>query len=228
MVSCVNLNFPYYSKMSKNSTQVIHKIVVVGPLQCNCSILACPETKEAILVDPGDEPEKILKELKKDNYTVKYLLHTHAHFDHINATKTIKPHLQGQICLHKEDEVIYNNLKLQGQMFGFHFDNPLPVEKYLEDEEILTFGKQKLQVIHTPGHSPGGLCFKINDEKIFTGDTLFQGSIGRSDLWGGNQETLINSIEKRLMVLEDDLPVFPGHGGETKIGIEKRKNPYLN
>lgn len=214
--------------MSNNSTQVIHKILVVGPLQCNCSIIACPVTKEAILIDPGDEPQKILNELKKDNYSVKYLLHTHAHFDHINATKFIKPQLNAQICLHKEDEIIYNNLKMQGQMFGFQFENPLPVEKFLVDEEILYFGKQKLQVIHTPGHSPGGVCFKLNDESVFTGDTLFQGSIGRSDLWGGNQETLINSIQNRLLVLESELPVFPGHGGTTKIGIEKRSNPYLS
>ncbi|NBT58493.1 MBL fold metallo-hydrolase [bacterium] len=209
---------------------MIHKTFPVGPLQCNCSILACERTLEAIVIDPGDEPQKILQHLTQLGVKVKYLLHTHAHFDHIGATKDIKAQTSASVCLHKADQFIYEMLPMQGKMFGFQFETAPPVEKYLEDEEILQFGDHGIQVIHTPGHSPGGVCFKLTagDETLFSGDTLFKQSIGRTDLWGGNYEELIASIKNRLLVLNDDIGVFPGHGPSTLIGQEKRTNPFLN
>lgn len=209
---------------------MIHNTFSVGPLQCNCSILACERTLEAVLIDPGDEPQKIIQHLSELGVKVKYLLHTHAHFDHIGATKELKASTLATVCLHQGDQSIYEMLPVQGKMFGFQFDPAPPIEKFLEDEEILRFGDHGIQVIHTPGHSPGGICFKLTggDETLFSGDTLFQGSVGRTDLWGGNYDQLILSIKQRLMVLNDEIEVFPGHGPTTLIGKEKRNNPFLN
>lgn len=208
---------------------MIQKTVVVGPLQCNCTLLACEDTKEGILIDPGDEPEKILREVEASGIKVKYLLHTHAHFDHIGGTKGVKEKTSALVCLHRADEFIYKMLPVQGKMFGMSFEAAPDVEKFLEDEETLNFGHHRLQVIHTPGHSPGGVCFKLlgGDEPVFSGDSLFYGSVGRTDLWGGNTDTLIHSIKNRLLTLDDDTEVYPGHGPKTLIGKEKRSNPFL-
>ncbi len=211
------------------SNQVIHKTVVVGSLQCNCAILICPKTLEAIIIDPGDEAEKIISHLDP-GVTVKYLLHTHAHFDHIGGTAGVKLATHGMICLHQADEMIYKQLPMQGRMFGMEFKDAPPVEKFIEDNEELYFGEQKLEVLHTPGHSPGSVCFRLHggEERVFSGDTLFRQSVGRSDLWGGDPSLLIRSIKSRLMTLDDELRVYPGHGPATRIGEEKRKNPFLS
>jgi hydroxyacylglutathione hydrolase len=209
---------------------MIYRELVVGPLQCNCAILACDRTKEAILIDPGDEGERIAREVKALGLDVKFIFHTHAHFDHIGASGDVKAKFGAPLCLHKDDEMIYNNLPQQGRMFGMQFDAAPPIDRFITDEERITFGDCKVEVIHTPGHSPGGVCFRVSgpgDERIFSGDSLFQASIGRTDLWGGDTDTLLTSIRNRLFVLEDDLPVHPGHGPSTKIGIEKRTNPFL-
>lgn len=208
----------------------LKETLVVGPLQCNCTILACEKTLEAVVIDPGDEAENILASLRAKNIKVKYLLHTHAHFDHIGATASLKSKTAAQICLHKGDEEIYKNLPLQGQMFGMKFDAPAPIDKFLEDEEEVTFGEQKLKVIHTPGHSPGGICFTLEGKEslVFSGDTLFQGSIGRTDLWGGDYSQLIRSIKSRLLTLDDSTQVFPGHGPSSVIHAEKKLNPFLS
>ncbi|NBX76092.1 MAG: MBL fold metallo-hydrolase [Proteobacteria bacterium] len=208
---------------------MIQKTFTVGPLQCNCTILACEKTLEAVIIDPGDEPQKIIQHLNQMGVSVKYLLHTHAHFDHIGGTKGVKAHTLAPVCLHSGDQAIYEMLPVQGKMFGMHFESAPPIEKFLQDEETLRFGEHEIQVIHTPGHSPGGVCFKLTggDETLFSGDSLFQGSIGRTDLWGGDYDQLIKSIKQRLLVLDDDIGVFPGHGPSTLIGKEKRNNPFL-
>jgi len=209
---------------------MIQKTFTVGPLQCNCTILACERTLEAVLIDPGDEPQKIIEHLDRLGVAVKYLLHTHAHFDHIGGTQGVRAHTSAPVCLHSGDQMIYEMLPQQGKMFGMNFDPAPPIEKFLVDEETLRFGDHEIQVIHTPGHSPGGVCFKLTggEETLFSGDSLFQGSIGRTDLWGGDYEQLITSIKKRLLVLDDDIRVFPGHGPSTLIGKEKRNNPFLS
>jgi len=208
---------------------VLHKTIVVGPLQCNCVVLGCEKTKEAILIDPGDEAQKILREVGNEELRIKYILHTHAHFDHIGATERIKKATKAPACLHKSDTRLYENLPMQGRFFGFEFETPTPIEKFLEDEEILTFGEYKLQVLHTPGHSPGSICFKLlgGSEVLFSGDTLFKQSIGRTDLWGGDYDQIMKSLRERILTLDGDTHVYPGHGPDTRLGDEKKTNPFL-
>lgn len=210
---------------------MLYRRLVVGPLQCNCTILACEKTREAVVIDPGDESEKILKALDEDGLRVKYLLHTHAHFDHIAATGGVRAKTAAPVCLHKDDASLYENLPMQGKLFGMHFEKAPPIEKWIEDEERIAFGECSLTVAHTPGHSPGGVCFigeSGAEQWCFSGDTLFQQSIGRTDLWGGDADQLVSSIQSRLLSLDDDTKVFPGHGPDTTIGRERRTNPFLS
>lgn len=221
---------------------MLEKKVVVGPFQCNCRLLACPRTGEAILVDPGDEASKILKVLEETllpngkRIDVKYLLHTHGHLDHIGATRDVKlKSPRGpKIALHRADEELYLQLKMQGSLFGLSYLDPLPVDHYLEDGEDLRVGDLKFSLIHTPGHSPGSMCIRVHEdsalgvkETLLTGDTLFQGSVGRTDLWGANQDQMFQSIHERILVLDEDTRVCPGHGPDSLIGVEKRQNPFL-
>ena len=208
---------------------IIIETFPVGPLQCNCSIIACSETREAIVVDPGGDPNDIVAFCDFSNFKIKYLVHTHAHFDHIHGSRAVKEATGAQICLHKEDEWLYNNLAMQCQMFGFECDEPLPVDHYLEDEEELQIGQSKTQVLHTPGHTPGSVCYSLKDKEnvLFSGDTLFSRSIGRTDLWGGSYEKIIKSIKDRLMVLDDNTRVITGHGPSTTIWTERKENPFL-
>jgi glyoxylase-like metal-dependent hydrolase (beta-lactamase superfamily II) len=189
-------------------------------------------------VDPGDASFQILKMLETARVTVpdlkiESIFHTHAHLDHFGATRPVVEslsRLQGarpQVILHADDADLWKNLQTQGQMFGRTYDPPTEVDVWVEDGEVLEVGSLKFECLHTPGHSPGGLCFYLKDQEVYTGDTLFQGSVGRTDLWGGDHRTLIRSIQSRLMVLEEDLPAHPGHGPSTLIGIEKRENPFL-
>jgi len=226
---------------------MVEKNLVVGPFQCNCRLIVCPKTGEGALIDPGDEAERILaliadvEQSTKSPLKIKYLLHTHAHLDHIGATRGVRMALEqryGQgvshIYLHKDDEELYRGLRMQGQLFGMNYDDPLPVDRFLEDEQELKIGTLKMSVIHTPGHSPGGVCLRLHEdavhgarESLYSGDTLFAMSIGRTDLWGGDFDTLSRSIKKRLYTLDDDTRVCPGHGPETRIGVEKRENPFV-
>ena len=222
-------------------SKVLEQNLVVGPFQCNCRILACPTTGEALVVDPGDEADKIIKALETlttpagQPYRVKYLFHTHGHLDHVGATRGLKEKFSTPlIALHRGDEPLYKELKMQGSLFGFQYDDPLPIDHYLEDGEKIEIGDLRLSVIHTPGHSPGSVCLRLHEdsasgvsESLFSGDTLFQGSVGRTDLWGANQDQMFKSIRQRILNLDDDTRVCPGHGPETKIGIEKRSNPFL-
>ena len=201
----------------------------VGPLQCNCSIIACPETKEAAVIDPGGDAERIIEFCREKGYVIKHLLHTHAHFDHVVGARAIKEKTGAAICLHKEDQWLYDNLDKQGRLFGFSFDAVLPIDHYLEDEEEISVGKMKTKVLHTPGHTPGSTCFSLTEKEsiLFAGDTLFQGSIGRTDLWGGSFEQIIKSIKTRLFALDDSTEVISGHGPSTSIWSERRENPFV-
>ncbi len=222
---------------------MLAKKIVVGTFQCNCRILVCPVTGEALIVDPGDEPLQILKALEGIKTSaglsvrVKYLFHTHGHLDHIGGTRTVRESLseaRPQIVLHRSDEPLYSSLKMQGQLFGKQYEEPLSVDHYIQDEEEMQVGQLKLSVLHTPGHSPGSVCLRLHQdtalgvpEVLFTGDTLFQGSVGRTDLWGGDQDQMFQSIHQRLLVLDGDTQVCPGHGADTQMGIEKLQNPFL-
>jgi glyoxylase-like metal-dependent hydrolase (beta-lactamase superfamily II) len=202
----------------------------VGPLQCNCSVIACEDTKEAVVIDPGGDVDTILNLLKKHGFQVKYLLHTHAHFDHILGSKKMREATGAKICLHENDKFLYDNLEKQCSLFGFEATAPLPIDHYLVDEEELKIGNHKAAVIYTPGHTPGSVCFSLQEKSsvLFSGDTLFQRSIGRTDLWGGSFEEIIKSISNRLLTLDDSTRVITGHGADTSIWMEKRENPFLH
>ncbi|MBI3556942.1 MAG: MBL fold metallo-hydrolase [Deltaproteobacteria bacterium] len=208
--------------------------LVVGPFQCNCSVLVCAKTKEAIVIDAGDEFDRIKAWVESQGASVKYSVHTHAHLDHIGAVEALKKwRPQTKICLHKADEGLYKNLAMQGQLFGIKYDSPPPIDQFIEHEEVLKFGDHKFSVIHTPGHSPGGVCLRFEggelapEPVVFSGDTLFQQSIGRTDLWGADHGALIRSIKDRLLTLDEQTRVYPGHGPATTIAVEARENPFL-
>ncbi len=227
----------------KIQLNLIEKKWVVGPFQCNCRLLACPKTGDAVLVDPGDEAPRLVEEIKKlktaagEPIRLKYLLHTHAHLDHIGATRGVRNGFQSdgiKIALHRADLPLYEQLQAQGQRFGFRYEAPLPVDHFLSHEEELQIGLMKFSVIHNPGHSPGSVSFRLHEdstlsaaEKVLTGDTLFQGSVGRTDLWGADGEQMFKNIRERLLTLDPDTCICPGHGADSTIGIEKKTNPFL-
>lgn len=207
---------------------LLMKTFVVGPFSCNCVVIADTETREAVVIDPGDEPDQFLPYIQEQGLKVAYALHTHGHLDHVSATRDLKQASGCSIRMHQGDEWLYKNLKMQGSLFGFELSDPLPIDQYLEHDEILAAGPLRFKVIHTPGHSPGSVCFELQGQDlVFTGDTLFQQSIGRTDLWGGNHQQLLGSIDSRLLPLADDVRIFPGHGPLSTIGDERRRNPFL-
>ena len=202
----------------------------VGDFQCNCSVIACPDTKDAMVVDPGGEPEQILEVVRHYDLTVRWVIHTHAHIDHIASTRDVKEATGGTIALHREDLFLYDGFVEQARMFGWRVRPVSPVEHFLSDGESLSFGKQKAEVLHTPGHTPGSCCFRLSTQEgelLLSGDTLFQGSIGRTDLPGGDFDTLERSIRDRLYRLDPDTVVIPRHGPATQIGQEMRHNPFV-
>lgn len=202
----------------------------VGPLQCNCAIIADPTTREAVVVDPGDEPDRILEALSGAGLRAVALIHTHAHFDHAGSSALLKRITGAPILMHAGDRPLYQNLTVQGQTFGLSLDAPGIIDRTLVGGDRIACGKSELEVIHTPGHTPGSLCFRMPGEGgdvLFSGDTLFRRSIGRTDLWGGSQPQILESIRDRLLTLPGGLRVVPGHGEETTIADEGRKNPFV-
>jgi glyoxylase-like metal-dependent hydrolase (beta-lactamase superfamily II) len=209
--------------------KMIHDTLVVGLFQCNCSIIGCEETREAIVIDPGDDPERILEVLERHRLTVKSILHTHAHFDHIGGTKPLAEVTGARVFLHPEDLFLYEKVGLQASYFGLRPPEVGPVDEFLSDEGEVAAGGLRAKVLHTPGHTPGSVCFHLNEGTgiIFTGDTLFRDSIGRTDLWGGSHPMIMQSIHERLLTLDENTVVYPGHGPATTIGREREKNPFL-
>lgn len=200
----------------------------VGAFECNCSILACADTKAAVVVDPGGDFPRIAERLRYYDLTVRWIVHTHAHLDHIANTRDVKEETGATIALHKDDLFLYDGFKMQAAMFRWQVRDVLPVEHWLEHGETLAFGKQSIEVIHTPGHTPGSCCFRLaGSPLLFAGDTLFEGSVGRTDLPGGDFRTLEKSIQQRLYTLDPDTKVIAGHGDPTTIGDELRQNPFV-
>lgn len=204
---------------------IIEKLEV-GPIMANCYILGCEETKEAVVIDPGDETDKILMALSNHGLKVKYILNTHGHFDHVGGNKRLKSATGAALMIHEDDEPMLADLSRAALNFGLTAENSPKSDKNVSDGDTISFGNLELKVFHTPGHSMGGICF-YTEGHVFVGDTLFAGSIGRTDLPGGDYNTLISSIREKLFPLPDKTIVYTGHGPETSILREKRTNPFL-
>ncbi len=209
-----------------DSDKHIVRTFPAGPLQCNCSIIGDPVTKKALVVDPGGDADKILALLTELDLKVVAIVHTHAHLDHILAAGEIKKATGAPIYLHKEDQFLWDILDQQCAMFGIPY-SPIPdPDHYLRDDQDLDCCGGV--AIHTPGHTPGSTSFWFEDSKtLIAGDTLFRGSIGRTDLWGGDFGAIEKSIRERLYALDDDADVITGHGPNTTIGLEKNTNMYV-
>lgn len=201
--------------------------LVVGPLQVNCFILADEKTKEAVVIDPGDDAQEILKIIRDKGFKVKYIVITHGHFDHVGANKALKDATGAELLIHEGDAPVMASASQHSQAFGMNTQSSPRADRYVKHGDIITAGEVSLKVLHTPGHSPGGISL-LDQGMVFTGDSLFAGSIGRTDLPGGDLMTLIRSIKTNLMTLPDDTKVFCGHGPATTIGEERKENPFLN
>ena len=207
----------------------------VYPLGCNCTVLVDDQSREAIVIDPGGDEDKIHAVLKKHQATLKFILHTHAHFDHFLGTNALSAMFhQPEVCLHQDDHFLYTNLAMQCKAFGIPVSGKdteiAQVSRFLQDNEELRLGTEHtIEVMHTPGHSPGSVSYKMDTSErqiIFSGDTLFQESIGRTDLWGGDSDLIIKSIKNRILD-KHDAEVVPGHGAFTTVFHEKKYNPFL-
>jgi glyoxylase-like metal-dependent hydrolase (beta-lactamase superfamily II) len=204
---------------------------VVNPLGENSFIIS-DETGECIFIDPGfyfaEEHQEIKDYIKSNGLTPVKITNTHCHFDHIMGVEFVRNEFGIPFHAHAEDVFWVEKAIEQAEMFGFEMKSVAPVDEFLVENEFVEFGKSKLKIIHVPGHSPGHVVFySESDKKLIAGDVLFYGSIGRTDLPGGNYETLISNIKSKLFALPDDTLVYCGHGPETKLGFEKRNNPFL-
>ena len=204
----------------------------VGMLGCNATIVGDETTREAIVVDGGDGVSEVLRRLKQLTLHAKWLVHTHAHFDHIADVGGLRDRTRAEALLHPADIPIYHMQPQLARMFGLpEMPAVVKLDGDLNDGDRITIGSVDLEVLHTPGHTPGSVCFHIADERgnarLLTGDTLFAGAIGRWDLGGTSMEDIVASIHRKLMDFPDGTPVIPGHGAHTTIGIERTSNPYL-
>jgi hydroxyacylglutathione hydrolase len=202
------------------------------PFYKNGYVLACDETHESVIIDPGDEVAELLKVVADRKLTVRHILLTHAHVDHVAGVARAKAATGASISLHRDDLTLYDGALQQAAFFGLDIEPPPPVDRFYDMSAAITFGGHEVKVLHTPGHTPGGVCLLVGaagrpGDKVFAGDTLFAGSIGRTDLMGGDYDTLIDSIRTVLFVLEDAVEVYSGHGPGTSIGHERRTNPFL-
>jgi hydroxyacylglutathione hydrolase len=204
----------------------------VEPFDKNGFVIGDEETREGVIIDPGDEVGQLLELARNHRLSIQAILLTHAHFDHVTGVARAKRTLGVPIWLHKDDNFLYERVVEQGQMFGIAVEPQPPVDAFYEGEGPLRFGRYEVRVLHTPGHCPGGVCLAVSREGekqpiLFVGDTLFAGSIGRADLPGGNLATLLRSIREVLFTFPDDTVVWSGHGEQTTIGRERRTNPFL-
>ncbi|MGD8353801.1 MAG: MBL fold metallo-hydrolase [Pseudomonadota bacterium] len=200
--------------------------LMVGPLQSNCFILGDEVSGEAVIIDPGGDGDMILNAVRRRPWNVTAILNTHAHFDHIAANAAVKKGTGAPILAPKADSGYMEQAHISARIYGLEVDPSPSPDRLLEDGDTMDLGDEKITVASTPGHTPGGATF-ISSIGIFPGDALFAGSIGRTDLPGGDYDTLINSIRDRLMSLDDETPVYPGHGPATTVGQERDHNPFL-
>lgn len=207
---------------------LIHVILPVGLLQCNCSIFGDEQTREAIVIDPGGEIDKITEVLDQHQLRVKAIVITHAHIDHVAGAHKLRALTNAPVYLNQRDKDLLNALDMQARWLGIKTPERTPVDSAADDGTVLRLGSADFNVLHTPGHTQGSLCIWIPQEnKLIAGDTLFRDSIGRTDLPGGNARQILSSIKTRLFDLPDTAAVIPGHGPSTTLGREKERNPFL-
>jgi hydroxyacylglutathione hydrolase len=221
------------------SKGLIHEVIPVGMLQCNCSILGDAETGEAIVVDPGDEVGRILEVIHRHNLKVRAIVSTHTHIDHVGGLAALHRATGAPVLIHDADLGLYRTLDVQAHWLGVATPETVEIRDFVKEGDTLRWGGYAARVLHTPGHTPGSISLVIDGtatpvhedgahtKLVLAGDTLFQGSIGRTDLPGGSFPQIIRSIQHKLLVLPDDVVVFPGHGGATTIGDEREHNPFL-
>jgi glyoxylase-like metal-dependent hydrolase (beta-lactamase superfamily II) len=218
--------FFFHHNLKEEKNMLLIRLVV-GPLQVNCFILADEKTKEAVVIDPGDDGQEILRVVREKGLTVRYIVNTHGHFDHVGANKAVKDATGAELLMHEGDAPVLATASRQSAAFGIHPVSSPPADRYVRPGDVIAAGEVSLKVLHTPGHSPGGISL-LEQGIVFTGDALFAGSIGRTDLPGGSLQTLLAGIKSNLMTLPDDTKVFPGHGPASTIGEERIENPFLN
>jgi hydroxyacylglutathione hydrolase len=225
--------------------KLIHEVIPVGLLQCNCSILGDPATGEAIVVDPGDEVERILEIVRRHGLKVRSIVSTHTHIDHVGGLAGLHRATGAPVLIHEADLELYKNLDEQAQWLGVPTPAMMRIQDFVKEGDTLRWGGYEARVLHTPGHTQGSISLVVDasavppggqapnaaaepgDARLLAGDTLFEGSIGRTDLPGGSFPQIISSIREKLLALPDDLVVYPGHGDTTTIGSEREFNPFL-
>jgi len=205
---------------------IVHESFPVGPLQCNCTVIGDSVSGRGYVIDPGGHPERVMQAVRRLGLTIDAIIHTHAHLDHILAAGTIHQETGARICLHQDDMYLWNSLERQCELFGVPY-TPVPAPTdWLEHE--LELDALNGTCIHTPGHTPGSICFHFDAHNLLVaGDTLFLGSVGRTDLPGGNTQQLVDSIQRRLYTLDENTAVITGHGPATSIGNEIRNNAFV-
>jgi len=218
------------------NSEMIYLKIPVGLLQCNCAIIGDPHTLEAIVVDPGDEVERILGLLGRYKLTVKAIVSTHAHIDHVGGLAKLYQYTGAPVMMHTADLPLYRGMEVQAAYLGLEPPELVEVHQLLKEGDALHWGHFLAHVMHTPGHTPGSVSLYLPSEgenatltqpQLFSGDTLFAGSIGRTDLWGGSYNEIIASLKDKLLQLPDSTVVHPGHGASTTIGRERHANPFL-
>lgn len=207
---------------------MIHKIFPVGPLQCNCSVIGDEKTHEAMVIDPGDQIEEILDILRQEKLTLKQIVITHAHIDHVGGAMKLKEATGAPILMNQNDYALLKMLDMQAAWVGMRPAGEVKIDEAVSQGRVLKIGEISSSVIHTPGHTEGSICVYFPAEKkLIAGDTLFAGSIGRTDLPGGSMDKIMRSLHTQVLALPDETEVVPGHGPLTTIGEERETNPFL-